>query len=311
MVAKTKNPSGGVQAAAIKALVDHGFRCQVVPASRLGELIGEIRARSENGELDKDFKKIELDRYIEPTYPDRFPAPRSLFIIAKAVPQIRVVFEWHGHPHEVLIPPTYIETDPPANQVLDRVLGSAGYKVAWARVPFKLLAARAGLSRYGRNNIAYFEGLGSFARLNGWWSDMPPETDPWQEPAVLPECAGCKACQNNCPTGAITSDRFLVHAERCLTYFNESEQAFPSWLQPSWHNALVGCLRCQLCCPANKHVKAWIEAGETFSEKETGLLLECPEPAAIPPATLEKMARMGMDGYTTFLGRNLRVLLDR
>ncbi len=300
-----------MQTEVIKALEESGFRCRVVPAGRLADLVGEIQKRVKNGEIDKNLKEQELDKYIETTYPDRFPSPVSLFIIAKAVPQVRVSFEWHGQRHQFIIPPTYKEFDPPASQVLERVLGPAGYKVARARVPFKLLAARAGLARYGRNNITYYDDLGSFARLNGWWSDMPPTTDPWQEPAMLAECEKCKACQKACPTGAISGDRFLVHAEKCLTLFNESEQPFPPWIMPAWHNALVGCLRCQLCCPANKHVKDFIVDGEPFTEKETALLLECPKPDAVPSETRKKLEKLGLADDTTSIGRNLRMLLER
>ncbi len=300
-----------MQAAVVKALEVSGFRCRVVPASHLADLVGEIQKRENTGEIDKKVKEQELDKYFEPTYPDRFPSPVSLFIIAKAVPQVRVSFEWHGQRHVVIIPPTYKEFDPPASQVFERVLGPAGFKFARARVPFKLLAARTGLSRYGRNNITYYDELGSFVRLNGWWSDMPPATDPWQEPAMLAECEKCKACQKACPTGAISGDRFLVHAEKCLTFFNENDNPFPSWIKPAWHNALVGCLRCQLCCPANKHVKDFIVDGESFTEKETALLLDCPKPDTVPSGIRTKLEKIGMADDTVSLGRNLRILLEQ
>jgi epoxyqueuosine reductase len=308
---KDKDRAPSVQIAVVAALEANGFRCKIVPASRLSDLIGELQERVSNDEIDKEVREKYMDNYFDKTYPDQFPSPRSLLIIAKAVPQVRVAFEWHGRRHAAIIPPTYKDFDPPVSQVLDSVLSPAGYKYARARVPFKLLAARTGLSRYGRNNIAYFVDLGSFARLNGWWSDMPPATDPWQEPAMLAECEKCKACQKACPTGAISGDRFLVHAGKCLTFFNESEQPFPPWIEPEWHNALVGCLRCQLCCPANKHVKDWIVDGESFTEKETAMLLDCPKPDAIPAETRSKLEKIGLEDDTVSLGRNLRVLLDR
>jgi len=72
------------------------------------------------------------------------------------------------------------------------------------------------------------------------------------------------------------TDRFLVHIERCLTFHNEhpADVPFPEWIDPSWHNCLVGCMVCQKVCPANKKVLNWIEPGPIFSEDETKLLVK-------------------------------------
>lgn len=300
--------AAAVQAALVEALASDGFRCRVVPARRIDDLIGEIQGRSGRGEIDPAVRERYMDTYFDKVYPDKFPSPRSLVITAKAVPQVRVTFEWHGRHHVFVIPPTYKEFDPPASVTINRVLGPARYSCARARVPFKLLAARAGLARYGRNNIAYLEDLGSFARLNGWWTDMPAASDPWQEPAMLPACATCQACQKACPTGAISGDQFLIHAGKCLTFFNEDDKPLPAWIQNGWHNALVGCLRCQLCCPANKHVKDWIVDGAAFTEEETAILLDCPKLEAVSPGMKAKLEKLGMEGC---LGRNLGLLIDQ
>ena len=72
-----------------------------------------------------------------------------------------------------------------------------------------------------------------------------------------------------CPTDAIRSDRFLVYAERCITFHNERPRDFPQWLDPSWHYSLVGYMICQNVCPINQKLLNWIEAAAAFSEKET------------------------------------------
>ena len=47
---------------------------------------------------------------------------------------------------------------------------------------------------------------------------------------------------NKCPTKAIRQDRFLISAEQCLTFFNEKPDDFPEWVNPVWHNCLIGCM---------------------------------------------------------------------
>jgi len=58
-------------------------------------------------------------------------------------------------------------------------------------------------------------------------------------------------------------NRFLIHAENWLGFLNEMEPDFPYWvqLQPDWHNALIGCMRCQFMYPVNKPYLGKIVAG--------------------------------------------------
>jgi epoxyqueuosine reductase len=121
-------------------------------------------------------------------------------------------------------------------------------------------------------------------------------------------CAQCRACEKSCPTGALSSERFMIRAEKCLTYFNEGEEAFPEWLKPTWHNALVGCLRCQQVCPQNKGVKDWIENEAAFDETETELLLKSALKEALAAETVAKLEKIGLLEYGEMLSRNLRVL---
>jgi epoxyqueuosine reductase len=125
----------------------------------------------------------------------------------------------------------------------------------------------------------------------------------------MKECDSCKACLNACPTRAIVPDRFLIHAERCITFLNEGTEEFPEWLDPSWHNSLVGCMRCQLVCPVNKRFVKWVEEGETFNAAETEIILSGVPLDRIPPDTADKLNRSYMAEYLDVLPRNLRALL--
>jgi epoxyqueuosine reductase len=173
------------------------------------------------------------------------------------------------------------------------------------------LAARSGLGAYGRNNVCYVEGLGSFHRPVALISDLPCPEDTWQEARMMERCQTCQACIRACPTGAITAERFLLHAERCLTFRNEKPGSvpFPAWVDPAWHNCLVGCMICQRVCPENKEVLGWIEEGAEFSQEETALLLEGVPSDQLPDALTEKLAQWDLVDLLDILPRNLGAFL--
>jgi len=58
---------------------------------------------------------------------------------------------------------------------------------------------------------------------------------------VYERCQTCQACLRACPTGAIAVERFLVRAERCVTFRNEKPGSvpFPAWVNPTWQNCLA------------------------------------------------------------------------
>ena len=127
---------------------------------------------------------------------------------------------------------------------------------------------------------------------------------------MLEECEKCQACIKGCPTNAIASDRVLLHAERCIPFFNESKDDFPDWLDPSWHNALVGCMICQKICPVNKDFVDWIDDKAEFSEEETALLLKGIPFDQHSSATQEKLAAIEWSYGLNILARNLHALLS-
>jgi epoxyqueuosine reductase len=126
---------------------------------------------------------------------------------------------------------------------------------------------------------------------------------------MMKACEGCFRCQENCPTGCIPKDRFLLHAENCLTRHNEREDLLESWIKPDWHNALIGCMRCQTVCPVNKKQLAVIVPGPVFSETETALLLQKTRLDALPDETRLKLSAIAMDVLYDVLARNLDVLM--
>jgi epoxyqueuosine reductase len=199
------------------------------------------------------------------------------------------------------------------NGLLDKELYAGylkGFRLEKKRLPEKLLAVRSGLARYGKNNITYVPGMGSFHRPAVFVSDMPCDKDSWGELKRLKACAECTACVDACPTGAIVSHRFLVHAERCITFHNERSYEFPEWLDPAWHNSLVGCMICQNVCPMDQKFLNWQEDGATFSEEETAFFLNGVPQEKMPDKTIAKLQKLSMMEYANVFGRNLQAVLE-
>ena len=109
--------------------------------------------------------------------------------------------------------------------------------------------------------------------------------------------------------GAISSSRFLLHAEKCITYFNEYEYGFPEWLKPQWHNSLIGCMSCQLKCPKNTAFVNKYNDIVTFTEEETKMFLDKVSYERLPMNTIKKLDDISMTPNYNFLHRNLKLLL--
>jgi epoxyqueuosine reductase len=291
-------------------LEEKGYRGTALPIEHVAQLKYEIEERLSQGKIDaRLYERYLADFEFDVTA--RLPKARSIILTAAPQPQRRITFHFNEQTHPVIIPPTYYnDTDNEISSMLQNILNSNGYQLYPAVLPLKLLAVCSGMAKYGKNNIAYMEGLGSFVRLKAFLSDMPTGRDDWSEPQVMQECDRCKACLNECPTKTIVPDHFLVHAERCITFLNEGNEEFPEWVDPAWHNCLIGCMKCQLVCPVNKRFIKWVEEGEDFSEAETQLILNGVLPDCIPSETAHKLNRCYMLESLDILPRNLHVLLE-
>ena len=285
----------------------------VVSASHVPELKKEIETRRDQGQFDKEFAQTYLTRFrFAP--PDDLKDARSIIVVAMPRPPTKAIFNWKGKKQSFILPPTYTAYDEKrlhVERLVAEAIGKSGYKIATPLLPLKLLAARSGLAEYGRMNIAFVQGMGSFLRLTAVYSDMPCESDSWQEPKIMSRCKDCDLCQKACPTGAISADHFLLMAEKCLTYHNEKESKipFPNWIKPEWHNAIVGCIRCQAACPENKPFLQWVGETAKFTEEETKLLLNAVPREQLPAPTVAKMKLLSLTDYYNELPRNLGVLL--
>ncbi len=292
-------------------LENNGIKGKILSIQHLGDLKKDIERRKEKGVFDEEFYQERLT-FFNFSVPESLPEAKSLMVVAAPQPQIRVTFFLDGERYRFIIPPTYsYDTDELARNLLLSVLKPQGYNLVDTRLPVKLLAVHSGLAKYGKNNVTYLDEFGSFHRLKAFYTDLPCSRDNWGELQVNEKCSNCSACEKNCPVGAISSDRFLIHAQRCLSFHNERQAEFPEWIDPSWHHCLIGCLNCQLICPLNKSFDKWFEDQEKFSEEETNFILQGKAEDSLPDETVKKLGRLNLLEDLNLLPRNLSVLIKQ
>jgi len=297
----------------IKYLESKGLRASVVSVKHLEELGSEIMSLRAKGLFADEIYRTYGPQFFDPHLPKRFPGAKSIIVVSTPQPALRAKFHYRGKAFDFLVPPTYYDAYKvtwKTRKLLKEAFAPKSYRLVRAALPLKLLAVRSGLAQYGKTNITYVPGFGSFHRLTAFYSDYDSPVDYWREKEALPLCSKCRACLNVCPTSAIQKDRFLIRADRCLTFLNEkpSKKGFPGWLDSKSHNTIIGCLRCQRACPYNKEVADFIEDRGNFSEKETAYLLSGKFSGEKAKKIQTKLGRIGLD-LSTF-PRNLKVLLD-
>jgi len=216
----------------VKMRTERGFQAQVVSIDHIPSLQQEMERRHRENLFDKDFYQERLG-WINFGIPRGLPEARSLIVVAVPRPQTQAIFTWKGQRRPLILPPTYTAYSETRRQVEDLLaehLSMEGYRLATTALPLKLLAVQSGLGQYGRNNICYVSGMGSLLQLVAVYSDLPCKKDTWQEASMMKACEKCQLCGKACPTGAISSDRFLLHASDvlCITTRKRVTFRFPT-----------------------------------------------------------------------------------
>ena len=250
---------------------------------------------------------------------------RSIILLSCPRPAHRLTFAGEAGPFSCFIPPTYVEFRRWSGMLLRDLRAFMGRDFPRAgilRAPLKRLAVRSGLAAYGRNNITYSGDYGSYHQLVGFVSEAELEpfyADGPYEGQQLPACARCSACIRRCPTQAIDRERFLIHAEKCFTFFSENPGRLPQVRDKLDENTLclVGCLACQTVCPANRGKLKIEQAPVSFTVAETERFLADNgqrsgherEGDAVWEGIREKLKTIGMHYYQNRIGRNLRFIM--
>jgi ferredoxin len=199
-----------------------------------------------------------------------------------------------------------------SNRELAEWLKKNGYHTEYNYwYPMKRLAVRSGLAEYGKNNITYIDDWGSFYGLSVFISDAPFDEYSWRPVKNMDICNDCNICLNNCPTGAILSDRFLIDNEKCISRYNENgTEPFPEWIPKTAHRSLVDCLYCQKFCPKNNKLFENITDTVEFSENETVLLSAGEKKENLPRELIDKIDNYNLNWFYSSIPRNLKAMLD-
>ncbi len=281
-------------------------------------------------ELQDDFETIDAEgkvsnnpvfrSYIEQQQhhlPDSIPDAKSVIVLAVFTPLMIAEFIHRGKTHDILVPHYYedgITEEHLKTTIQNQIIHDDRFHIENAKmhVLLKRLAVRTGLGKYGRNNICYVEGMGSFHKLFAFFTDFEFEEDNWQEVTLMDSCTNCNVCLNQCPTGAISERNFVIDVEKCIPLYNEVPGEIPNWINPSAHTALMGCMRCQLPCPANNKVVTMTQKLCSVTEEETMNILDGTSDEALI-LTLSKKLRMFIPEHAYYyypvISRNLRLLI--
>ncbi len=294
---------------------NRGYHVVAGGISKLEEAQASLQKRREGGEIEDGFFRNNLDNF---TYLEnsQLKNPKSILIIAVPRPAHILSFSLDSKTIETILPPTYVRYLNIFSEVLgdlEAAVSTYNCRFEILSAPLKALANQLGLISYGRNNIGYIDGLGSYFQLVGLVSDnhigelKKPIGD---EKRLLPRCQDCRICADACPTGAIDGDRILLHGEKCYTLFSESPEQIPEDLKSPSPKCLIGCLRCQQVCPENRGLLRYEKASVSFDSEETRAFIgEDGESGQVMERARAKFLKLELTEDIPIFARNFKRML--
>jgi epoxyqueuosine reductase len=299
-----------------------GIKGAVVSVERLIDIESNLNDLAKSGEINLDankdipqyqyrYEKIISGKKYKYDCNEKLNGAKAILILAIPIPVHQVGFIINGKSLEVLIPSDYKQraASTELDEYLKGTLAVYGYKAIKAKLPLKLLAVRSGLAEYGRNNISYVEGMGSRLCLIAYYIDCHLPEDDWREPVRMKQCNTCKACINNCPTNAILENKRVIRAERCLVLYNEFEDDIPKWIKKEYHNAIIGCVKCEEKCPTNLKYSNQTVTLPAFNEDQTKELLQAKNLNDLSKDTYSMIYDYEINEYYHLFHRNFSLLV--
>jgi epoxyqueuosine reductase len=305
-----------------KSVIDwthsRGMLAAIDSIDHLEEVRKKVIKFKESGELHQLILKRYMD-WLDNDLDSSHSRMKSIILLALPRPAHTLTFSTAKGPFVTLLPPTYVNYDNTFKIYLSdfkNCFGTSLGEVRLLQAPLKTLAVHLGLASYGKNNITYVGKFGSYHQLMAFVIEK--QLKPYDEfkagkEAQLEECSKCSICETICPTKAITSERFLLKAEKCLTFHNEKEGELPEnvQLRPKTYPCFIGCMTCQEFCPANKNALKIEPTGIAFDEMETEEILKDEKNPEVWAGIKSKFEKLGMMSCEKFIGRNLRYALQK
>ena len=240
----------------------------------LQEYMGELKAQNKISTNTTFHRYIDYMQF-EP--PEELPQAKSIIILAIASKLGTVDIHYKSTIKKAYVPQNYYDMGPDPGEIIKmiqkNIIQLPGFHCVRTKLHLKLLAVRSGLAKYGRNNITYVDGMGSFYNLFAFYTDFEFEQDDWHDMELLKYCNTCTICLNKCPTGAIREGEMVIDVEKCISLYNEIPGEIPSWIDAKAHNSLMGCMKCQAQCPGNKEAIQNLHIFDAISEKSVNLIL--------------------------------------
>jgi len=233
---------------------DFQYKYSTMSVKHLSEIKKWYEKLSDEGKMSNS-KFFRSDLHFQYDVNKIIPNSKSIIIISIPERIAKIICHIEDQQYEILIPTGYVDDSVTEYMVkrrlMDEIIQDHSKRIEWIYLPLKTIAVRSGLAKYGKNNIAYVDKYGSNHRLKGYVTNMELN-DNWGSLKLLRDCKGCTICIKECPNGCFRDDNFVIDVGKCLTLYNYPNQAIPEWMDPKIHHTMIGCLKCQLNCPANE-----------------------------------------------------------
>jgi len=283
----------------------HNDRMEIVRIERIRDLQAELSQFQEENELPWFADWVITNMF---DYEKNIEGMLSVIILAMPRPAYgELTFYYNDRQYRAF---AFLGADfgRSINYLVEAVQNADFTIIPYSNIPLKRLAVQSGLAEYGRNNIAYVQGMGAKMNLMAFYTNIPLDEDNWREMVVSEHCTDCDICVKVCPTGAIREDNFLLDSHRCLVFLNDNiSREIPDWVPSTAHHALSGCLLCQVNCPLNDGMGEVVRL--TFSEDETKRILAGAPWDDVIGEFRTRLDRIGITRNPVTV-RNLRMLMD-
>lgn len=159
----------------IKEIENNGLKAKLINIDSIDKIHPEL----EKVQTDNPFVKKYLNSYFDEfnyDFKSVMDSAKSMLIVAVPDPISRIIFNINRKNKAVLMPPMYLYNSSVENEkyqsnilkitkLLNDILSKHSFEANKINLPAKLLTVKSGLGVYGKNNICYVDGIGSFISL--------------------------------------------------------------------------------------------------------------------------------------------------